>query len=493
MGKVALYRRYRSNDFSELVGQKLVASTLEHAISSGKVSHAYLFTGPRGVGKTTVARILARKVNKIDDITDHPDIIEIDAASNNGVDEIRDLREKVYIAPNLVQYKVYIIDEVHMLSNAAFNALLKTLEEPPSHVIFVLATTEPHKLPQTIISRTQHFPFRPISKSETVDHLKEIAKKEKVTIEDSAVELLADMGEGSMRDSISLLDQISSSGQKKITVSHIEDLLGLAPQKNIQRLLDSALSHDIATTIEAYDEILHLGVPAQLLSKQLLLHLQKQIRQQVSDSEDIASSQRALKILSSMPSGVANTEFALESSLLEIASTPTDTASTKVEPPSSQEHIDTSTKKPNQTKTPEIKKQPPKSTKKQPVSPPVKKKKERTATQPAVTSSNAWVKALSIVKNKHSTLFGLLRNAHAELNDDVCEIEAKFTFHHRRLNDPTNRDAIARALYEATGHNIKVVVKPLKAKPQPVEETDTNDIDVIAQVTRTLGGEVANG
>lgn len=492
MGKVALYRRYRSNDFNELIGQKLVASTLEHAISSGKVSHAYLFTGPRGVGKTTVARILARRVNQIEDITDHPDIIEIDAASNNGVDEIRDLREKVHIAPNLVKYKVYIIDEVHMLSNAAFNALLKTLEEPPSHVIFVLATTEPHKLPQTIISRTQHFPFRPITKADTVDHLKEIAKKEKITIEDSALELLADMGEGSMRDSISLLDQISSSNHKKITVSHIEDLLGLAPLESVKRLIDSALACDIAKTIQAYDEILHLGVPAQLLSKQLLLHVQKQIRVQVSKGTDLTKYQHALKTLSSMPPGVANTEFSLESSLLEIANSTGSVSTHEVDPKSSSERFDTPPKKTTSSNTSKTTKQQADTAAIKPLSSQPTQHEDKAA-KPMTAGNNAWVKALSIVKNKHSTLFGLLRNTHAELKDDVCEIEAKFTFHHRRLIDPVNRDAITRALKEATGHNIKVVVKPLQNKPQPVEDTDENDIDVIAQVTRTLGGEVANG
>ena len=492
MGKVALYRRYRSNDFSELIGQKLVASTLEHAISSGKVSHAYLFTGPRGVGKTTVARILARRVNQIQDIADHPDIIEIDAASNNGVDEIRDLREKVHIAPNLVQYKVYIIDEVHMLSNAAFNALLKTLEEPPSHVIFVLATTEPHKLPQTIISRTQHFPFRPISKSDTVDHLASIAKKEKFTIEDSALELLADMGEGSMRDSISLLDQITSSDHKKITTAHIEDLLGLASEESVVNLLGSALEHDIAKMIQQYDEILQHGIPAQLLSKQLLLHLQKQIRIKVSKGGDLSGHQHALKILSSMPSGTPNIEFTLESSLLEIANSTYSSDTQTTDSKSFHSRIEASPSKPSPPKATKSSRKLPTKMKKQP-EPPGTEQSEDDLRAATPVGSNAWVKALSIVKNKHSTLFGLLRNTHAELKDDVCEIEAKFSFHHRRLIDPTNREAIARALKEATGHNIKVVVKPLKSKPVPVDDTDENDIDVIAQVTRTLGGEVANG
>src|SRR5258708_35460995 len=181
---------------------------------SGKISHAYLFTGPRGVGKTSVARILAHEVNSLPytDESIHLDIIEIDAASNRRIDEIRDLRDKVHIAPTSAKYKVYIIDEVHMLTKEAFNALLKTLEEPPAHVIFILATTEAHKLPETIVSRTQRFNFKPVEPSVTASHLKTIAKREEIDIDPAALELLVSHSEGSIRDAISMLDQLSSAG-----------------------------------------------------------------------------------------------------------------------------------------------------------------------------------------------------------------------------------------------------------------------------------------
>ena len=175
----ALYRKYRSKKLAEIVGQEHVTKTLDNSIKTNSLSHAYLFSGPKGVGKTSIARILAHEVNELPytDESIHLDIIEIDAASNRRIDEIRDLREKVHIAPTSAKYKVYIIDEVHMLTKEAFNALLKTLEEPPAHVIFILATTEAHKLPETIVSRTQRFTFKPIDNAQAVGHLRSIAKK----------------------------------------------------------------------------------------------------------------------------------------------------------------------------------------------------------------------------------------------------------------------------------------------------------------------------
>src|SRR4051812_46321961 len=213
MGK-ALYRQYRPKSLEEVVGQEHITTTLMNALKNQKISHAYLFTGPKGVGKTSVARILAHEVNQLpyDDVQTHLDIIEIDAASNRRIDEIRDLRDKVHIAPSSAKYKVYIIDEVHMLTREAFNALLKTLAEPPAHVVFILATTEAHKVPDTIASRTQRFNFKPIKSGDTVEHLRSLAKKEGIKIDDDALAALADHANGSFRDSINLLDQMVGTG-----------------------------------------------------------------------------------------------------------------------------------------------------------------------------------------------------------------------------------------------------------------------------------------
>jgi DNA polymerase-3 subunit gamma/tau len=279
----ALYRKYRSKTFDEVIGQKQVTDILARAVKEGHVSHAYLLTGPRGVGKTSVARILAYAINGIpyDDEATNLDIIEIDAASNNGVEDIRDLREKVQIAPVAAPKKVYIIDEVHMLSKAAFNALLKTLEEPPEHVVFILATTNVEKIPETIISRTQRFSFRPIGISAAAQHLAEIAKKENIKIADDAIQLIAKRGDGSFRDSISLLDQLSSlvDPESTITAELIENSLGLAPGETVEQLLSAVSNHDINQLTALLQTTFDSGVSSIVLTSQLTDSISQQIVQ----------------------------------------------------------------------------------------------------------------------------------------------------------------------------------------------------------------------
>lgn len=269
----ALYRKYRSKSLAEVVGQDHITDILTRALKSGRVAHAYLFTGPRGVGKTSVARILAHEINQLpyDDESSHLDIIEIDAASNNGVEDVRDLREKVQIAPVSASKKVYIIDEVHMLSKPAFNALLKTLEEPPAHIVFILATTDVEKLPATIISRTQRYGFRAISSDDAVKHLKHIADEEKIKISDDALKLIAERGDGSFRDSISLLDQLSSLADTKegITTELIETSLGLAPATVVDDLLHAVEKHDVATIAQLLTKTEQDGISPVVLNSQI--------------------------------------------------------------------------------------------------------------------------------------------------------------------------------------------------------------------------------
>ena len=277
----ALYRKYRSKSLAEMVGQEHITKALGNAISSGRVSHAYLFTGPKGVGKTSAARILAHEINKLPyDESQHLDIIEIDAASNRRIDDIRDLRDKVHIAPTSSQFKVYIIDEVHMLTGESFNALLKTLEEPPAHVIFILATTEVHKLPATILSRTQRFNFRLVSQEQVIDHLKFIAKQEKIKVDDEALVLIADHGEGSFRDSINLLDQLANVTGGTITAKDVEKSLGLAPRKSITALIAALLKPDFAEINTILNTLESEGVNTTTLIPQLVRLLQEKSRRQ---------------------------------------------------------------------------------------------------------------------------------------------------------------------------------------------------------------------
>jgi DNA polymerase-3 subunit gamma/tau len=270
----ALYRKYRSKSLADVVGQDHITDILSRALKSDRIAHAYLLTGPRGVGKTSIARILAHEINGLpysDDAT-HLDIIEIDAASNNGVEDVRSLREKVQVAPTSAAKKVYIIDEVHMLTKPAFNALLKTLEEPPAHVVFILATTDVEKIPATIVSRTQRFGFRAISPVDAVKHLRYIANEEKIKVDDDALQLIAERGDGSFRDSISLLDQLSSLADEKqgITVELIEISLGLAPTKIVDELLTSVEKHDVTSIAKLLDQIAASGISATTVTDQLI-------------------------------------------------------------------------------------------------------------------------------------------------------------------------------------------------------------------------------
>lgn len=269
MAYTALYRKYRPSNFASVVGQEVVVDILKNSILNNKVSHAYLFTGPRGTGKTSIAKILAHAVNCLNfngdicgecevcknlEINDS-DIIEIDAASNNGVDEIRTLRDNVKLLPSFCKYKIYIIDEVHMLSTGAFNALLKTLEEPPSHVIFILATTEPNKIPLTILSRCQRFDFNKISNEKLVSRLLYIATQEGKNVDKSILEYIAEISDGGLRDAINLLDQVISLPQESVTLEEIDRLSGRISQNTLFELLSAISTGNYVSILNISDII----------------------------------------------------------------------------------------------------------------------------------------------------------------------------------------------------------------------------------------------
>lgn len=266
-----LYRKYRPNTFNEVVGQDIIIKTLKNEINNNHLNHAYLFTGPRGTGKTSIAKILAKTIN-CDNLVDcipcdkcvnctqinnkkNTDIIEIDAASNNGVDEIRELKSKVNLVPSTGKYKVYIIDEVHMLTIGAFNALLKTLEEPPSHIIFILATTDPHKIPTTILSRCQRFDFKKISINNLVNRLKKVTVKEQIDIEDKAILEIARLADGGMRDALSILDQVVAFSENKITIKDVHEVNGTLSKEKMIVLLKNIIESKLAEELNQLDEL----------------------------------------------------------------------------------------------------------------------------------------------------------------------------------------------------------------------------------------------
>lgn len=273
-GKV-LYRKYRPTKLEDVVGQSQVTDALQNRIKQGNIGHAYLFIGPRGTGKTSVARIFAHAVNDFDyQVEDsYLDIIEIDAASNTGVDNIRELREKSIIAPTTGKYKVYIIDEIHMLTKSASNALLKTLEEPPEHVIFIMATTDAHKVPITISSRTQVFTFKLADPDTMFQHLHKVAELEHIAIDDDALRLIVRRGGGSFRDSMSLLDQVATLSTDQITVDALERALGLPQDQNIINLLNSYAAGDITGIQQTLKDLLNTGIKPEIIASELIDHI----------------------------------------------------------------------------------------------------------------------------------------------------------------------------------------------------------------------------
>lgn len=288
----ALYRTYRPASFDEVAGQDHVVKTLMHAVEQHKIAHAYLFCGPRGTGKTSIAKIFAKMINcentehnPCDECENclavlngtHPDIIEIDAASNNGVEEVRNLIEKVKYAPLLGKYKIYIIDEVHMMSSGAFNALLKTIEEPPEHVIFILATTEPHKVLPTIISRCQRFDFTKVSNSEIIKRLKTVLAAEKITCEDEVVRIIAQLADGGLRDALSILDQCIAYAQDNIEIHHINEIYGITTVKEKIELLDFIFQKKALDLIDTIDQLIDKGIDVKRLTNDLMEILKETI------------------------------------------------------------------------------------------------------------------------------------------------------------------------------------------------------------------------
>lgn len=442
----ALYRRYRPQTLGEVVGQKQITDVLARSIKEDKVAHAYLFIGPRGTGKTSVARILAHEVNgfKYELEDDYVDIIEIDAASNTGVDNIRDLREKANIAPTKGKYKVYIIDEVHMLSKSAFNALLKTLEEPPEHVIFIMATTEKNKVPVTILSRSQVFQFNLADPSTMLDHLKNICKKEKIDITDDALKIVVKRGGGSYRDSLSLLEQVASLSEKTITADTITDALGLPQDEAINRLLFAYKNGNIVEVRDTIAALENQGIKADLVAGELIDAI-------VDDPEP-----RLLPLLDRLTKIDPSTSYANVRLLLALTNIPA-INSVAASPPPKIQLASAPISKPTATTVPEAKpaQQP------EERSEPVPEPKPETATTPApspepvaraanldknASESEIWNNILAVVAEQAPHIHDWLKSSDGKIEGSTYRIYTRSAF--KKKNIEKKRNIITSAIPE---------------------------------------------
>ena len=499
----ALYRKYRSRSLDEVLGQDHVTNILRRALEQGKIAHAYLLTGPRGVGKTSVARILAHEINQLpyDEEASHLDIIEIDAASNNGVDDIRALREKAQVAPVSAPKKIYIIDEVHMLSKPAFNALLKTLEEPPAHVVFILATTDADKLPATILSRVQQFFFRPIPADIMARQLMAIAEKEGFSIEEDAAQLIAERSRGGFRDGISMLDQLSAlaSADKPLSASDVAQYLGLSAAETLENLLALYQQRDASGALSLLGELEKAGTDPVVLSRQLLSLLRARLHQRpelITLVKQLIEVDRHphpdLKLLTIFMDGAGGVVH--KSS--EAAPTSTASPTAAIKPPVAI------------SKSPAQKPEPPAATSEAPApaaqpaenSPKTIPKQEQTndsadktaadaapaGSQPAPDSppdSTAtdidWDKIITLAKEQSFAIATLLQHCSWRRDGNTLTLYVGNAFNKKKLDDAKNRPLIATIVQQVAGTELDIVTIGQKAPPKDAE---------LAKIAELMGG-----
>lgn len=479
----ALYRKYRSRSLDEVLGQDHVTNILRRALEQGKIAHAYLLTGPRGVGKTSVARILAHEINQLpyDEEASHLDIIEIDAASNNGVDDIRALREKAQVAPVSAPKKIYIIDEVHMLSKPAFNALLKTLEEPPAHVVFILATTDADKLPATILSRVQQFFFHPISVDVMARQLMAIAEEEGFSIEEDAARLIAERSRGGFRDGISMLDQLSilATPDQPLTVAMVTEYLGLSDAATLEKLLDLYQSEDSSDILSILQELEQSGISPTVVSHQLLSIARTRLRKNpglVELIQQLIEVDRHphpdLKLLTifmqhhAQPVRPKKTVAQAVTATPTVISTPAKPASLAEKPAKSQSTKPTEPVK----KTSENQDaKPAQSTKKSP-------KKSRKSGAPLELD---WQKVIEQAKEKSVGLSSLLQKSQWAFDGDKLTIFAGSAFYKKKLDDAKNRPLLAEIITAETGMELEVDIIGEKKPPED---------EKLAEIAAMMGG-----
>ncbi len=485
----ALYRKYRSRSLDEVLGQDHVTNILRRALEQGKIAHAYLLTGPRGVGKTSVARILAHEINQLpyDEDASHLDIIEIDAASNNGVDDIRALREKAQVAPVSAPKKIYIIDEVHMLSKPAFNALLKTLEEPPAHVVFILATTDADKLPATILSRVQQFFFRPISVDIMARQLMTIAEKEGFTIEADAARLIAERSRGGFRDGISMLDQLSAlaSTDKPLSASDVAQYLGLSATETLENLLELYQQHDAPEALNLLGELEQAGTDPVVLSHQLLSLLRARLHQRpelITLVKQLIEVDRHphpdLKLLTIFMDGTGS----IAHKSPETA--PTSTASLKaaIKPPVATSEASAPAAQPpeNSPKTIPKQEQTNDSADKTTVDAAPAGSQPAPDSPPDSTATDIdWDKIIVLAKEQSFAIATLLQHCNWRRDGDTLTLYVGNAFNKKKLDNAKNRPLIATIVQQVAGTELDIETIGQKAPPKDAE---------LAKIAELMGG-----
>lgn len=497
----ALYRKYRSRSLDEVLGQDHVTNILRRALEQGKIAHAYLLTGPRGVGKTSVARILAHEINQLpyDEDASHLDIIEIDAASNNGVDDIRALREKAQVAPVSAPKKIYIIDEVHMLSKPAFNALLKTLEEPPAHVVFILATTDADKLPATILSRVQQFFFRPIPADIMARQLTTIAEKEGFAIEAEAARLIAERSHGGFRDGISMLDQLSAlaDANKPLSSADVAQYLGLSATETLENLLELYQQRDASGALNLLSELEQTGTDPIVLSRQLLsllrarLHQQPALIQLVKQLIEVDRHPHPdLKLLTIfMDNGeqIADTSSELISPSIASPKTTAKPPATTSKPPVEAPESPAAT---SETPAAQPAKNSPKTAPKKQQTNISKSKETADTAAPAdhqPTSNNPpssatdidWDKIITLAKEQSFAIATLLQKCSWRRDGNTLTLYVGNAFNKKKLDDAKNRPLIATIVQQVAGTELDIATIGQKAPPKDAE---------LAKIAELMGG-----
>lgn len=540
---MAFYQKYRSKTFSDLIGQDQIRDTLVEAIKSDKLSHAYLLTGPRGTGKTSTARLLAKAANCLTlselkkagkEISGEPcntcdacleigkgrsiDVIEIDAASHTGVDEIRELIEKSQFAPNKSSKKIYIIDEVHMLSKSAFNALLKTLEEPPKHVVFILATTEVHKLPATILSRVQRYDFRRVSKDDIIKNLTKIVKAEKLEMDGDSLELIAANAEGGHRDAIVLLEKISSLG-KKIDKASVENMLGIADRKFIYGFLGAIFDNNPEEGLKIAHRLYDEGLEMIQFNKDVIEVLRKMLLLKESGQvlfEDTAENIASIKDLSKEVSGdrmLKNIEIFLKSgnllkdisypilpvemAIIEACSISIPNSLPRHSEAQAEESIEANAalrprsfanaqddnKKIARDNNGDVRDDNKKSIEKNNQS--TINNKPSTDTVPIVVlqmTDDVWAKAISEVKKANTSLAALMRDAKLlEYTKGKLTLGVKFKFHKDKISSPENAKILEKIFCDITGEECAISCKLVESKIRENKITDRKELQKAAE------------